>query len=741
MGSLGSEDSTTMTGKKPSDASRTRDFSTLSNAEDLSAKFMRLDLNVDFEKKSLRGSVSYVLSVRDIAKSELQQLVLDTNGGLQVERVEISPLLDGKTVREDGGGAGGEDKHVGGSGWYVPLGMLVSLKDESREIPFKLLPNPHAVFGRSLHILLDVEQLHQSSPPAEGEKFVIVRIYYQTGSEALSTQWVEPSATSGKKLPYLFTQCQAIHARSLLPCQDCPAAKCAYAASITCPEWAQALMSAVLVEGGADVESTSSTGGEIEKKTKTFHFRQKIPVPSYLIAIVVGNIVRSKISDRVDVWSEPEDIERVAFEFDEAEEYLQIAEEITGLQYQWGRYDVLSLPPSFPYGGMENPCLTFVTPTLLAGDKSLADVVAHEISHSWTGNVITNRTWEHFWLNEGWTVWLERKIKKEFVRRRFGHKAAIEAHAVASQVGVAHLQAAVEHFYATKNPEYTRLVPNLENDIDPDDVFSAVPYERGCNLLHTIEQMVGEEVFMEKLVKGYIEKFKFKTITAAEFREFCVGLFPQELGGAGVGGSGDGTSKLKLDWDVWFYSEGMPELPFPFQSETIAKAGELVADWGELSLTDSDSLSDGAQQLKTSTKACYESWRTEQKLVFFEALNKQLAQAPEKWTTAKFLALKGCFEDLKTTKNCELLFQWYMLVLKSVDQGDGFWETDCKEGVTNMLTSQGRMKYTRPLYRSLAKKDLNYAKELFEGNRSFYHPICQTVVAKDLANVAAEGKK
>lgn len=186
----------------------------------------------------------------------------------------------------------------------------------------------------------------------------------------------------------MMMQCEAIHARSLFPCQDTPAVKTPYSATVTAPSWCIALMSA-LQQGE----------GECDLSLRTVKWSQPVPVPSYLVALAAGELESREISPRVKVWAEPSVVDSAAFEFSETEAFLSTAESLT-LPYVWGRYDVLCLPPSFPYGGMENPCLTFATPTLLAGDKSLADVIAHEIAHSWTGNLVTNCTWEHFWLNE-----------------------------------------------------------------------------------------------------------------------------------------------------------------------------------------------------------------------------------------------------------------------------------------------------------------------------------------------------
>ena len=222
---------------------------------------------------------------------------------------------------------------------------------------------------------------------------MIVRIDYATNSRASALQWLTPEETLGKKYPYMFSQCHAIHARSVVPCQDTPAVKFTYDATVKHPKELTALM-------GAIVQS---------KKSDLTEFKQEVPIPAYLLAIVVGDLVSRPLGPISKVWAEEGIVDACAEEFSETNQMLNIAIDICG-PYVWKQYDLLIMPPSFPFGGMENPCLTFVTPTVLAGDKSLAGVVAHEITHSWTGNLVTNKNFEHFWLNEGFTVFIETKI-------------------------------------------------------------------------------------------------------------------------------------------------------------------------------------------------------------------------------------------------------------------------------------------------------------------------------------------
>jgi len=445
----------------------------------------------------------------------------------------------------------------------------------------------------------------------------VVEIHYQTTEECSAAQWLPASQTAGKVHPYFFTQCQAIHARSLVPCQDCPGSKMTYKASVTVPSWSTCLMSAL---------SKGSTKNDDE--TTTFFFDQPIPVPAYLIAVVVGELSGIDVSHRCKVWSEPSVVEAAAFEFSQTEDFLKIAEDLT-FEYQWGRYDVLCLPPSFPYGGMENPCLTFVTPTLLAGDKSLADVVAHEIAHSWTGNLVTNETWAHFWLNEGWTTWLQRKIMAKIAE----DKRVVDFDAIG---GWEDLKESVE----LVSENFSRLVPDLGDD-DPDEAYSSVPYEKGFNLLYNLEKRVGSEKF-GSFAKAYLHKFKFSTCTSEEFRAFFQNYF-----------EGD-TSVESFDWNTWLYKGGMPPESPEFDRSLSEAAFELATSWVEFD----DSVSASKPDLDIS------KWSSNMKTCFLDAL---LALCDGKNQYLKISSISAMNELYKfdKSKNSEILFRWCKMCIES----------------------------------------------------------------------------
>ena len=387
-----------------------------------------------------------------------------------------------------------------------------------------------------------------------------VTIHYKTSSTASGVQVLAPEQTLGGKHPYLFTQNQAIHARSIVPCQDTPGIKAPYTAELTVDKPLVAVMSAVSVKS------------EESETTMTYFFEQKTPIPAYLLAIVIGDIVSEKISDRVRVWSEASNIQACKSEFEGTDDILTAAEKVAG-EYVWGRYDLLVLPPSFPYGGMENPCLTFVTPTLLAGDKSLVNVVAHEIAHSWTGNLVTNANWEHFWLNEGFTVFLERKILKELAE--IAEPGTGEAVRQAAHLhGLNSLKYAIEVF-GEDNP-LTALNVNLDG-VDPDDAFSSVPYEKGSTFLFYLETLVGGPAVFDPFLRSYIALHARKSITSEVFVNYFKSQFPN----------------VEVDWEKWLKSPGMPLVIPKYDDSLQQKSVEAAKAWsnGEVSVEDRKSLS------------------------------------------------------------------------------------------------------------------------------------------------------
>ncbi|EFN66270.1 Leukotriene A-4 hydrolase [Camponotus floridanus] len=471
-----------------------------------------------------------------------------------------------------------------------------------------------------------------------------IEIIYETSPDATSLQWLTAEQTTGGIHPYLFSQCQAIHARSMFPCQDTPSVKSTYSAKISVSKELTVVMSALL-----DKVSENS-----DKKTYEFH--QPVPIPSYLVAIAIGALVSKQVGPRSKVWAEKEYIDQSAYEFGETETMLQCAEQLCG-PYIWGIYDILVLPPSFPFGGMENPCLTFVTPTILAGDRSLANVIAHEISHSWTGNLVTNANFEHFWLNEGFTMFIERKINAKMFSEKTRHFEALH--------GIECLSEEMKNLGETN--QLTNLVPNLIG-IDPDDAFSIVPYEKGHTFLFYLEQLLGGPEVFEPFLKSYLNTYKYKSIKTDIWKDYLYQYFSEEV-------------KLlnSVDWDTWLYKPGMPPV-IPDYDKTLTNAcTELAKRW----------IQWDESTVSPFTKLDIESFSPGQKVTFLTNLHK----SPDVLSLDKIQLITATYQ-LDLVKNSEIRFVWLRLCIKSR------WEPKVSDAL-EFATEQGRMKFVRPIFRDL----------------------------------------
>ena len=417
-----------------------KDPSTFSNYDQVTQQTIDSNYKIDFDTNTITGKTKISFK----AKRDGEVIILDTN------KLDILQIVDSDTgfILEKG------------SDWYL---------DKDAELD-------------SLGTPLKIYRSYQ-----ENNIFSYV-ITYKTSKDCEAVQWISKEKTAGKELPYMFTQCQSIFCRQLLPCQDTPDAKVIVNTSITVKNPIFALNSGIY-------QSKIDNGD-----TSTYFYSQKIPIPTYLIALAAGAIEGRKISDRTTVYGEAEYVDKAASEFSDTEKFIEIAETYT-IPYEWGEYNILVLPPSFPFGGMENPCLTFATPTLLAGDKSLADVIAHEISHSWSGNLVTMDNWSDFWLNEGFTMFLERKL----ISKLFGDDMGLLS-------GLVGYQELTQEIYAVgESNDFTSLSPNLVG-ISPEDAYNRIPYEKGYNLLIHIETLVNNEAkddYFKIILRNYFNKYKY----------------------------------------------------------------------------------------------------------------------------------------------------------------------------------------------------------------------------------------
>ncbi|GFY39975.1 leukotriene A-4 hydrolase [Trichonephila inaurata madagascariensis] len=514
----------------------------------------------------------------------------------------------------------------------------VKNKNNLNRIGFTL-DDPVGDFGAKLEIKL----------PKRGAKKMVIRIEYETSSNASGLQWLEPEQTAGKKQPYMFSMCQAIHARSIFPCQDTPGVKAPYTATITAPYELVVLMSAV--RDGEDMAD--------DPLMKSFKFVQKIPIPSYLFAIAVGAFESKQIGPRTHVWTEKEFVDRSAEEFSETEQMLKCAEDLLG-DYVWEVYDLLVLPPSFSFGGMENPCLTFLTPTLLAGDKSLVPCIAHEIAHSWTGNLVTNKNFEHFWLNEGFTTFFERKIVGRMHGEAFRHFECIG--------GWTQLECEVKHL--GEKHDFTKLVPDLKG-VDPDEAFSSIPYEKGQALLFYLESILGGPEVFEKFLKAYVEEFKYKSIDTDTWKDYLYKHFSDKE-----------EILNKVDWDTWLYSPGLPPIKPKYDYSMAEKCLSLSKAW--LKADDND--------LGQFTYKDIENFSSPQVREFLGFLEQE-----EPMSIKKVEKLNEVYK-VGERNNAEIKFRWIRICLKA------HWKDIIPDAV-QFITEQGRMKFVRPIYRCLYEWD------------------------------------
>ncbi|XP_065829213.1 leukotriene A-4 hydrolase-like [Oscarella lobularis] len=590
---------------------------------------IHLDLEANFGTKTLDGHVELIVVNKEAGN---HTLVLDTN------KLDIRSVIDCKN-----------DKNLE----YV-------------------LDEPVGTYGRALKITL---LKHSSQEGAETK----IRINYATTPASLAVQWLTPEQTAGKRYPYLFTQCQSIMARSMFPCQDTPSVKITYTATITVPEELTALMSAVAQEK----QKHSSCQGK-----NVCSFEQKVPIPSYLIALAVGDVESRDIGPRTRVWSEKEVVDQAAYEFADTEKMLVAAEEMLG-PYVWGRYDLLVLPPSFPFGGMENPCLTFVTPTLLAGDRSLANVVAHEAAHSWTGNLVTNYNWEHFWMNEGFTVYFERRI--------LGALYDEETRQFAFVGGWNTLQSEVNRLGST-NP-FTCLVTELEGE-DPDETFSSIPYEKGSAFLYYLETLVGGRDKFQSFLYAYIQKFEYGTVTTHQWRDFLFEYYKDDL-----------SIFDPVDWNAWLHKPGMPVVHPKYDTTLSDACTALRKRW--VAAQESDYPNFSMDDIKD-----FSAGQT------IEFLSQLLLEDP--FPLGKVQAMQTAY-NFNATKNSEIRFQWLRMCTRSE------WEESFPLTVT-FITSQGRGKFVNPLYRDLyaCPKSSLLAVDTFLANEDFYHSSVARKVRKDL---------
>ncbi|MGK0436925.1 MAG: aminopeptidase N [Flavobacteriales bacterium] len=480
-----------------------------------------------------------------------------------------------------------------------------------------------------------------------------VEIHYSTNPSSEAVQWLSPQQTADKTDPFLFTQGEAILTRSWIPIQDSPGNKITYSAKITVPDSLMAVMSA---------KTTKNVNG-------TFSFEMKQPIPCYLIALAIGKLEYKSLGKRSGVYAEPSMMEACYNEFEDLEEMISAAEGLYG-KYAWEQYDVIVLPPSFPFGGMENPRLTFATPTIIAGDKSLTSLIAHELAHSWSGNLATNATWDDFWLNEGFTVYFEGRIIEELYGKDYADMLAVLSY-----------QGLLDELEELPK-EDTRLKLDLEGR-SPDDGMSAIAYDKGCFMLRMIEENVGREKF-DNFLNAYFDNFKFKNLTTEEFLVYINKELPEVQ---------------KLNLNEWIYKPGLPANCPKIESDKLDKV--------EANLVNKTYLDN-----KASTK----DWTTHEWFHFIGAIDTS-------WSLNDFEEADVLF-NFTTSGNSEIAAAWYE---QSIKAG---YKTVYPE-LEAFLVRVGRRKFLTPLYRALLKAgDKATALSIYSKARPNYHFVSTNTMDK-----------
>ncbi len=500
-----------------------------------------------------------------------------------------------------------------------------------------------------------------------------INIYYSTTDETEALDWLDPILTTGKKHPFMYTQGQAILTRSWIPIQDSPTNRITYSADVKVPQDLMAVMSA------SNPTKKSATG--------EYHFEMKQPIPAYLIAIAVGDLTYTKLGDRSGVYSEPELAEACGYEFADLPKMVDAAEKLYG-DYQWDQFDMVILPYSFPFGGMENPRLTFANPTLLAGDQSLVSVVAHELAHSWSGNLVTNATWNDFWLNEGFTVYFENRIMEAL----YGEEIAN----IHKFIEFQDLTATVEDMENGDHPEDTHLKLHLD-DRDPDEGMSDIAYVKGAFFLRTLESKVGRKKF-DAFLKAYFTKHAFETITTEDFVEY---LRKELLE----------PNNIKFNVEEWIYQPGIPDNCIEVHSKRLEYMAELAKEVNEGEMI---FIGSGANLERND-------FITQEWVAFIRGLSDSIS--PQ---TMAELDEKLAFSQ---SANRVIKLEWFQLAIRT-----GY--KSARPYMREHLVKIGRRWLVEGIYETLMESDdpsdQEFARSVFDEAKEHYHYVTRSTVQEIL---------
>lgn len=576
---------------------------------DIVVTHLDLQLNVDFDSSILKGVAEWTVA----HQSQSEKLILDTKN-LLIEKV------------------------------------ILLNNHEEITAEYSLGKND-SILGSALEITVP-------------KSIAIVKIYYHTTAGADALQWLKPEQTAEKTSPFLFTQSQAILARTWIPCQDGPGVRFTYDASIIVPKNMMAVMS-------AENPQQKNASGQ-------YNFKMPQPIPSYLMALAVGDFVFKPIGTETGVYAQPSMIDKCVYEFADMQKMLEAAEKLYG-KYEWGRYDVIVLPPSFPFGGMENPRITFATPTIIAGDRSLVALIAHEMAHSWSGNLVTNATWNDFWLNEGFTVYFENRIMEALYGNDYEDMLEV--------LGKEELIYTVKEL--GENSPDTHLKLNLAGR-NPDDGMNDIAYEKGNLFLKLLEQTAGRDTF-DLFINGWFHSNKFQSKTTEEF----VNYLNKNL----IGPNAEKFQNINIQ--EWIYGPGIPANCPNIISEKFNHVDGEVKKFN---------AGNKASQLETNNLSTHEWLRF-------------LQQLPDTLSIEKLTELDKSFQFTQSG-NAEIADEWFLLCIRNNYK-------KAYLSMENFLIQIGRRKFLTPLYTELLKsnqKDL--ALKIYEKARPGYHSVAQDTMDK-----------
>ena len=547
-------------------------------------------------------------------------------------------------------------------------------KGHEKETDFTIGPmDKDSIIGQALLVNVD-------------SKTTDVNIYYQTTTASAALDWLDTTLTSSKTKPFLYTQGQAILTRTWIPLQDSPSNRLTYSADVKVPTDLLALMSA------RNPTQLSASGN--------YHFEMPYAIPSYLIALAVGDIGFKDLGTGCGVYAEKELLKSCAKEFEDLPQMMSVANELYG-KYRWERYDVLVLPYSFPFGGMENPMLTFANPTLLTGDKSLVSVLAHELAHSWSGNLVTNHSWSDLWLNEGTTVYFEQRIMEALSGKEVADIMAL--------IEFDELQDALKEIAASKNPEDSKLHLELAGR-DPDLALSDVAYVKGAFFFKTLEQKVGRAA-LDQFLKGYFAHFAFQTIDAETFIAYLDAnlLKPQNI---------------SFNYKQWIYEKGLPQnclaLKAPRLEQMKGFAKQFNAGGNPFKPTYRFKWirkNGKRKKQKIDLTIRYQDRIIQEWQIFIRNLNTNTS-------VARMRQLDQALH-FSASQNSEVLKEWFVLAAQTS------YALEIQKPLTDFLVKVGRRKYLMPIYEALQQnpKTKELAQQIFEKAKENYHSVSRSSVA------------